>query len=120
MDYSGGFDTFNTSRFSQRFVDQVANPKDIIHFLRRREQKENIKGLAKFTCTVLKPQHPPKTYKSVLQCLRFLDEVSVDYGKLLKTTAIEGLRVEDMVKKYFEAAEQVPYTNRIVINNLCY
>ncbi|XP_044060086.1 double-strand break repair protein MRE11 [Siniperca chuatsi] len=77
VDYSGGFEAFNTSRFSQKFVDRVANPKDLIHFLRRREQKEDIK-----------------------------DEVNVDYGKLLKTTAVEGLRVEDLVKKYFEAAEQ--------------
>lgn len=44
MDYSGGFDTFNTARFSQKFVDVVANPKDIIHFLRRREKKEDVKG----------------------------------------------------------------------------
>lgn len=77
VDYSGGFETFNTSRFSQRFVDRVANPKDIIHFLRRREQKEDIK-----------------------------DEINVDYSKLVKHTATEGLRVEDLVKKYFEAAEQ--------------
>ncbi|XP_034404143.1 double-strand break repair protein MRE11 [Cyclopterus lumpus] len=77
VDYTGGFDTFNTSRFSQKFVDRVANPKDIIHFLRRREQKGDIK-----------------------------DEVNVDYGKLLKNTAVEGLRVEDLVKQYFEATEQ--------------
>lgn len=77
VDYTGGFETFSTSRFSQKFVDRVANPKDIVHFLRRREQKEDIK-----------------------------DEVTVDYGKLVKTTAAEGLRVEDLVKKYFEAAEQ--------------
>lgn len=77
VDYTGGFDTFNTARFSQKFVDRVANPKDIIHFLRRREQKEDIK-----------------------------DEVNVDYGKILKTTAVEGLRVEDLVKQYFEATEQ--------------
>ncbi|KAM6931826.1 double-strand break repair protein MRE11 [Lycodopsis pacificus] len=77
VDYSGGFETFNTSRFSQKFVDQVANPKDLIHFLRRREQKEDIK-----------------------------DEVNLDYGKLLKTSAVEGLRVEDLVKQYFEATEQ--------------
>lgn len=44
VDYSGGFETFNTSRFSQKFVDRVANPKDIIHFLRRREKKEDVKG----------------------------------------------------------------------------
>ncbi|CAL1570482.1 unnamed protein product [Knipowitschia caucasica] len=77
VDYSGGFEAFNTSRFSQKFVDRVANPKDVIHFLRRREQKENIK-----------------------------DEVNVDYNKLVKNTATEGLRVEDLVKKYFEATEQ--------------
>lgn len=44
VDYSGGFETFNTSRFSQKFVDRVANPKDIIHFLRRREKREDPKG----------------------------------------------------------------------------
>lgn len=39
--------------------------------------------------------------------LCFLDEIHVDYGKLVKTTAVEGLRVEDLVKQYFQAAEQV-------------
>lgn len=77
VDYSGGFEAFNTSRFSQRFVDRVANPKDLVHFLRRREQKEDVK-----------------------------DDINVDYSKLVKNTAAEGLRVEDLVKKYFEAAEQ--------------
>uniref|UniRef100_A0A673AXS8 Double-strand break repair protein n=1 Tax=Sphaeramia orbicularis TaxID=375764 RepID=A0A673AXS8_9TELE len=72
VDYSGGFETFSTSRFSQKFVDRVANPKDIVHFLRRREQKEDIKGL--------------------------------NLTKQLQNS--EGLRVEDLVKKYFEAAEQ--------------
>ncbi|XP_062242466.1 double-strand break repair protein MRE11 [Platichthys flesus] len=77
VDYSGGFETFNTSRFSQKFVDRVANPKDVIHFLRHREQKENVK-----------------------------DEFDVDYSKLVKNTVVEGLRVEDLVQQYFEAAEQ--------------
>ncbi|KAM4627359.1 double-strand break repair protein MRE11 isoform 2-T3 [Polymixia lowei] len=77
VDYSGGFEAFNTSRFSQKFVDRVANPKDVIHFVRRRENKEAVK-----------------------------DEVNIDYGQLLKSTAVDGLRVEDLVKQYFEAAEQ--------------
>ncbi len=47
----------------------------------------------------------------MFQSLCFLDEVNVDYSRLLKTTAVEGLRVEDLVKKYFEAAEQVLYTH---------
>ncbi|XP_061917830.1 double-strand break repair protein MRE11-like [Entelurus aequoreus] len=77
VDYTGGFETFNTSRFSQKYVDRVANPKDIIHFLRCREKKEQVK-----------------------------DENYVDYSKAIKTSAVEGLRVEDLVKQYFEVAEQ--------------
>ncbi|XP_054650221.1 double-strand break repair protein MRE11 [Dunckerocampus dactyliophorus] len=77
VDYSGGFEMFNTSRFSQKYVDRVANPKDIIHFLRCREKKEKVK-----------------------------DEIYVDYSKVIKTSALEGLRVEDLVKQYFEVAEQ--------------
>lgn len=116
VDYSGGFDTFHTSRFSQKFVEHVANPKDIIHFLRRREQKEDNKGLTLANCTamdlqvtaVTDPQHSPF---HAFQSLCFLDEVNVDYGSLLKTTAAEGLRVEDLVKQYFAATEQVPRTH---------
>ncbi|KAM9853846.1 double-strand break repair protein MRE11 [Aulostomus maculatus] len=77
VDYSGGFETFNTSRFSQKFVDCLANPKDIIHFLRSRQKNEEVK-----------------------------DEINIDYGKLFKASGVEGLRVEDMVKEHFGAAEQ--------------
>lgn len=59
VDYSGGFEAFNTSRFSQKFVDRVANPKDIIHFLRRREQKDDFKGLAQTKCTAMGLQYTP-------------------------------------------------------------
>lgn len=36
IDYSGGFEMFNSNRFGQKFVDKVANPKDILHFTRRK------------------------------------------------------------------------------------
>jgi hypothetical protein len=49
VDYSGGFEPFNVLRFSQKFVDRVANPKDIIHFFRHREQKEKTGKLVIFT-----------------------------------------------------------------------
>ncbi|KAG8136991.1 hypothetical protein E2320_005537 [Naja naja] len=39
VDYSGGFEPFSMVRFSQKYMDRVANPKDIIHFFRHREQK---------------------------------------------------------------------------------
>ncbi|XP_073936764.1 double-strand break repair protein MRE11 isoform X4 [Castor canadensis] len=76
VDYSGGFEPFNVLRFSQKFVDRVANPKDIIHFFRHREQKE-------------------KTGEEI------------HFGKLI-TKPSEGttLRVEDLVKQYFQTAEK--------------
>jgi len=37
----------------------------------------------------------------------FSDEINIDYSQLVRTTAVEGLRVEDLVKQYFAAAEQV-------------
>nr|XP_048289658.1 double-strand break repair protein MRE11 isoform X1 [Myodes glareolus]XP_048289668.1 double-strand break repair protein MRE11 isoform X1 [Myodes glareolus] len=77
VDYSGGFEPFNVLRFSQKFVDRVANPKDVIHFFRHREQKE-------------------KTGEEI------------NFGKLITKPAAEGttLRVEDLVKQYFQTAEK--------------
>nr|XP_006134475.1 double-strand break repair protein MRE11 isoform X2 [Pelodiscus sinensis] len=76
VDYSGGFEPFNIHRFSQKFMERTANPKDIIHFFRHREQKEKN------------------------------DEVN--FGKLVSRPASEGvtLRVEDLVKQYFQTAEK--------------
>ncbi|XP_006902425.1 PREDICTED: double-strand break repair protein MRE11A, partial [Elephantulus edwardii] len=76
VDYSGGFEPFNVLRFSQKFMDRVANPKDVIHFFRHREQKE-------------------KTGEEI------------NFGKLI-TRPSEGttLRVEDLVKQYFQTAEK--------------
>lgn len=77
VDYSGGFEPFNVLRFSQKFVDRVANPKDVIHFFRHREQKG-------------------KTGEDI------------NFGKLITKPAAEGttLRVEDLVKQYFQTAEK--------------
>ncbi|XP_069495368.1 double-strand break repair protein MRE11 isoform X2 [Ambystoma mexicanum] len=78
VDYSGGFEPFNALRFSQKFVDRVANPKDIIHFFRHKEQKFK-KG-----------------------------EEEINFGKLLTRPVSESstLRVEDLVKQYFQTAEK--------------
>uniref|UniRef100_A0A8C7ADS8 Double-strand break repair protein n=1 Tax=Neovison vison TaxID=452646 RepID=A0A8C7ADS8_NEOVI len=76
VDYSGGFEPFSVLRFSQKFVDRVANPKDVIHFFRRREQKENTGE-------------------------------EINFGNL-NTKPSEGttLRVEDLVRQYFQTAEK--------------
>lgn len=39
IDYTGGFEPFSGYRFGQKFVDKVANPKDMIHFTRRKITK---------------------------------------------------------------------------------
>uniref|UniRef100_A0A8C3JNM6 Double-strand break repair protein n=1 Tax=Calidris pygmaea TaxID=425635 RepID=A0A8C3JNM6_9CHAR len=78
VDYTGGFEPFSVHRFSQKYMDRVANPKDIIHFFRHREQKEK-------------------------------NENDLNFGKLVSRPASEGmtLRVEDLVKQYFQTAEKV-------------
>ncbi|XP_042314154.1 double-strand break repair protein MRE11 isoform X2 [Sceloporus undulatus] len=78
VDYSGGFEPFSAVRFSQKYMDRVANPKDIIHFFRHREQKEK-------------------------------NEDEINFGKLVHKPTSEGttLRVEDLVKQYFQTAEKV-------------
>lgn len=77
VDYTGGFEPFNILRFSQKFVDRVANPKDVIHFFRRKEQKGKMGE-------------------------------EINFGKLIPKPSSEGttLRVEDLVKQYFQTAEK--------------
>ncbi|XP_040439355.1 double-strand break repair protein MRE11 [Falco naumanni] len=77
VDYAGGFEPFSVHRFSQKYMDRVANPKDIIHFFRRREQKEK-------------------------------KDSDLNFGKLVGRPASEEmtLRVEDLVKQYFQTAEK--------------
>ncbi|ORY98277.1 Mre11 DNA-binding presumed domain-domain-containing protein [Lobosporangium transversale] len=36
VEYSGGYEIFNPQRFGQEFVDMVANPRDVVHFYRRK------------------------------------------------------------------------------------
>ncbi|XP_068001601.1 double-strand break repair protein MRE11 isoform X1 [Melanerpes formicivorus] len=77
VDYAGGFEPFSVHRFSQKYMDRVANPKDIIHFFRHREQKER-------------------------------NDSDINFGRLVARPASEGmtLRVEDLVKQYFQTAEK--------------
>ncbi|XP_032534509.1 double-strand break repair protein MRE11 isoform X1 [Chiroxiphia lanceolata] len=76
VDYAGGFEPFSVHRFSQKYMHRVANPKDIIHFFRHREQKAK-------------------------------NDIDLNFGKLVSRPA-EGitLRVEDLVKQYFQTAEK--------------
>ncbi|ELK27889.1 Double-strand break repair protein MRE11A [Myotis davidii] len=99
VDYSGGFEPFNVLRFSQKFVDRIANPKDVIHFFRRREQKENTEF------TTLRKLTVDKVWRS--SCSDSIRREEINFGKFI-TKPFEGttLRVEDLVKQYFQTAEK--------------
>ncbi|KAL3876816.1 hypothetical protein ACJMK2_034610 [Sinanodonta woodiana] len=76
VDYSGGFEPFNLNRFGQKFVDRVANPKDLIQFhkkktISKKESKEDLEEL-----------------------------------KGIRVENLDTSRVEDMVKDYFAKADQ--------------
>ncbi|XP_041919436.1 double-strand break repair protein MRE11 isoform X3 [Alosa sapidissima] len=80
VDYSGGFEVFNGTRFSQRFVERVANPKDIVHFVRTKQRKEDNKD----------------------------EDEELDFEALLSRASSDHLtlRVEDLVNEYFQASEK--------------
>lgn len=40
VDYSGGYETFNPQQFGQKFINRVANPKDILKFQRLRSEHQ--------------------------------------------------------------------------------
>lgn len=78
VDHAGGFETFSTVRFGQQFVDRVANPKDLVLFAKRRQAADSKCG----------------------------DDGELDFAAI--EDGLEGVHtvsVEEMVKKYFEQAE---------------
>ncbi|XP_063061928.1 double-strand break repair protein MRE11 [Engraulis encrasicolus] len=80
VDYSGGFEMFNSSRFSQKFVERVANPKDIIHFIRTKQRREENKDEL---------------------------EEELDFEALMSRASDQlSLRVEDLVNQYFQSSEK--------------
>ena len=42
MDHTGGYESFNAVQFGQQFVGKVANPKDTVIFMKKRQPK--VKG----------------------------------------------------------------------------
>ncbi|XP_045212304.2 double-strand break repair protein MRE11-like isoform X2 [Mercenaria mercenaria] len=45
VDYSGGFEPFSQHRFGQKFVDRVANPKDMIYFMKKKPTATKKEGI---------------------------------------------------------------------------
>ena len=81
VDYSGGFEIFSVFRFGQKFVDKVANPRDMILFQRTAKKrmqsgdKDDIKG-------------------------------NTEALKNFRPESLDSARVEDMVKTFFSVADK--------------
>jgi double-strand break repair protein MRE11 len=52
VDYTGDYATFNPHRFGQQFVDQVANPKEVVYFHRRKTMVQKNNEATPVTLTV--------------------------------------------------------------------
>lgn len=76
IDYSGGFEPFSAHRFGQKFIDKVANPKEMLQFQRKK---------------VIATKSDSKDDKDALAAIR--------------AENLDTSRVEDMVKDYFNSSD---------------
>ncbi|ESO84026.1 hypothetical protein LOTGIDRAFT_108504 [Lottia gigantea] len=76
IDYSGGFEPFSVYRFGQKFVDKIANPKDIVLFQRKK-----------------------------VHSIKKDDGDELELLAKIKPQSLDSARVEDMVRDYFTKVE---------------
>ncbi|XP_071806352.1 double-strand break repair protein MRE11-like isoform X2 [Asterias amurensis] len=91
VDYSGGFETFNINRFGQKFVNRLANTKDIVLFHKRKLQAG-------------KRERKPN---------------EEDMDNYLRPDALDAGRVEDLVKQYFTDADEHKKLSLLSEKDLC-
>lgn len=81
IDHSGGFESFSAQRFGQHYVERVANPKDMVHFHRRRDRaRRESSGLG--------------------------GHLKLDAeGAARLSSALDATRVEDLVRQFFSKGD---------------
>lgn len=79
VDYSGGYETFNTQQFGQKFIKRVANPKDMLKF--QKLQRSTSSGL-----------------NSQRKATEMLLDLSTSIPERLDTLKVENL-VSDLLQK---------------------
>ncbi|KAF9962955.1 Double-strand break repair protein mre11a [Mortierella alpina] len=98
VEYSGGFEIFNPQRFGQEFVDLVANPRDIVHFYRKK------------TASV-RNQAKPDTEMDVVDAREKLDTMRVEnlvqkYLSAQNLSILPEIQLADAVRIYVEKDEK--------------
>ncbi|ETE66354.1 Double-strand break repair protein MRE11, partial [Ophiophagus hannah] len=111
VDYSGGFEPFSMVRFSQKYMDRVANPKDIIHFFRHREQKEKNEDEVNFRKLVHRPVAEGTTLRKVQ--LSLLSERGMGEAVQEFVNKEEKDAIEELVKFQLEKTQRFLKERRI-------
>ncbi|KAG0293188.1 Double-strand break repair protein mre11a, partial [Dissophora globulifera] len=75
VEYSGGYEIFNPQRFGQEFVDEVANPRDIVQFYRKKTMV-------------------PKSRSK---------DITAEMDEVEAPEKLDTIRVENLVQKYLSA-----------------
>ncbi|KAG9320917.1 hypothetical protein KVV02_001722 [Mortierella alpina] len=98
VEYSGGFEIFNPQRFGQEFVDLVANPRDIVHFYRKKSAP-------------VRSQAKADTEMEVVDAREKLDTMRVEnlvqkYLSAQNLSILPEIQLADAVRIYVEKDEK--------------
>ncbi|KAF9563764.1 Double-strand break repair protein mre11a [Mortierella alpina] len=98
VEYSGGFEIFNPQRFGQEFVDLVANPRDIVHFYRKKTASA-------------RNQAKPDTEMDIVDAREKLDTIRVEnlvqkYLSAQNLSILPEIQLADAVRIYVEKDEK--------------
>ncbi|KAF9937595.1 Double-strand break repair protein mre11a [Mortierella alpina] len=98
VEYSGGFEIFNPQRFGQEFVDLVANPRDIVHFYRKKSAP-------------VRNQAKTETEMDVVDAREKLDTMRVEnlvqkYLSAQNLSILPEIQLADAVRIYVEKDEK--------------
>ncbi|KAF9279152.1 Double-strand break repair protein mre11a [Mortierella alpina] len=98
VEYSGGFEIFNPQRFGQEFVELVANPRDIVHFYRKKTAP-------------VRNQTRPDTEMDVVDAREKLDTMRVEnlvqkYLSAQNLSILPEIQLADAVRIYVEKDEK--------------
>ncbi|ANB13523.1 MRX complex nuclease subunit [Sugiyamaella lignohabitans] len=115
VEYSGDYQVENPTRFSNRFVGQVANVDDVIHYFRRKVSSSNGKGqnISRTDITINKTKDENGLEMIQVEELieEFLktDEMSLLHGRALSTAINNLVTKEDKaaIKQFFEKSLEV-------------
>lgn len=99
VEYSGGFPTYPPQRFGTRYVNKVANPKDILQFYKKKSTYDPNRGGLFVVGCVIGPLFFCSRRSLILERRKAAAATTVDNVPDLPA-AVDETRVEDLVYEY--------------------